>query len=69
LVLKTGKEYVVFGSRDAEGILETGNHCDPYTEMEFTLELEKQVMKCIASEKIAKRPSKEFPPTPSARLN
>lgn len=51
LELKTGKEYIIFASKDAEGMLETGNYCDSYTEMEFTRELEKQVMACIASEK------------------
>ena len=69
LVLKTGKEYIVFAGKDGEGILETGNYCDPYTEMEFTSELEQQVMACIASEKTAKNPNKAFQPTPSARLN
>lgn len=61
LVLQTGKEYIVFGSRDAEGNLETGNYCDPYTEMEFTPELERQVTACIASEKPAGRNAQPTP--------
>jgi len=69
LELKTGKEYIVFAGPDAEGNLETGNYCAPYTEMEYTVELENQVKACVVGEKKASKPNKKFQRAPAAPLN
>lgn len=69
LLLQTGKEYIVFASPDAEGNLETENRCDPYSETEYSLELEKQVNACLVKEKKQAKPNKKFQRTPTAPLN
>jgi len=55
----------VFAGPDAEGNLETGNYCNPYTKMEFSLEFEKQVKACLAAEKKVDNPNNEFQRTPA----
>jgi hypothetical protein len=49
--LETGKEYIVFASRNGEGQLETGNYCDPYSSSKFDKKTEQKVVKCLLNEK------------------
>jgi hypothetical protein len=53
--LETGKEYIVFASRNSEGQLETGNYCDPYSERKFDTKTEQKVVRCLRSENAGQR--------------
>jgi hypothetical protein len=47
VILETGREYIVFASRNSEGQLETANYCDPYSAREFDKRLEAEVVACL----------------------
>lgn len=49
--LETGKEYIVFASRNSEGQLETGNYCDPYSSRKFDRKTEQKIVTCLRNEK------------------
>jgi hypothetical protein len=53
--LETGKEYLVFASRNSEGQLETGNYCDPYSSEKFDKKTEQKVLACLRNEKTGRR--------------
>jgi len=45
--LESGKEYIVFAGPNAEGRLETGNFCDPYSANKFDQATEQKVLACL----------------------
>lgn len=53
--LETGKEYIVFASKNGEGQLETANYCDPYSEKRFEARTEQKVVACLHNEKTGQR--------------
>jgi hypothetical protein len=53
--LDTGREYIVFASRNSEGQLETGNYCDPTASERFDEKTEQKVLACLRNEKAGRR--------------
>jgi hypothetical protein len=53
--LETGREYIVFASRNSEGQLETGNYCDPTASERFDEKTEQKVLACLRNEKAGRR--------------
>lgn len=53
--LETGREYLVFASRNSEGQLETGNYCDRAAAERFDEKTEQKVLACLRDQKDGQR--------------